>query len=88
MSPSRAEPESDRVVELPHALRFLARRELVDERRTRERPFGELRERALAGCGIRLAPQDESEHRVDELGIGPVVRGKLGGNAGVHHAYS
>ena len=85
---SRAEPESDRVVELAHALDSSLVGELVDQRRARERPVRELRERTLAGLVVRRPPQDEPEHRVHELVVGPLVRGELGGDAGVHHAYS
>ncbi len=82
---SRAEPEGDGVVELPHTLGFLAAGELVDEGRPRERPVRKLRERTLTRLWIRLTPKDEPEHRVDELGVGAVVCGELGGDARVHH---
>ena len=82
---SRSEPEDHGVVELAHTLGLLAAGELVDEGRPRERALRELRERTLTRLWIRLTPQDEPKHRVDELCVGSVVCGELGGDAGVHH---
>ncbi len=82
------EPERDGVVELAHASELLARRELVDERRPRERPVSELGERAFARVRLRLAPQHEAKQRVDDLLVRALVGRELRGHPRVHHAYS
>ena len=80
-----AETQGHGVVELTDTARLLARHELVDQSGTRERALRELRERPIACLVVRRPPQDEPERRVDELGVGDLVRGELRGEPRVHH---
>ncbi len=67
---SGAEPERDRVVELAHAIRLVRRRQLVEERRPRQRPLGELRQRPLARLVVGRSPQQLAKGALDEVGVG------------------
>jgi len=84
----RSEPEGNRVVELAHAFRLLARRQLVDQSRARESPLRQLRECAIAGLVVGRPTEDVPERQIHELVVRDHVRGELGGEPLVHHVYS
>ena len=72
------------VVELPDARRLGSSRELVEKRRARERPVGELREGPLARLVVDRPAQDLAEHALDEGLVRRLVRIQRGCDPAVH----
>ena len=59
--------ERERAVEQRHPPELVATHELPDEGRSRERPFAQLRERALAAVGLGRPAEHEQPDAIDEL---------------------
>ena len=84
-APPRAQAQRNGVVQLLHAPELVARRELADQRRARERPFRELREGPLQGLLVRVAAQQQPERSLHERFVRPTLHGQLGLEPRVAH---
>jgi len=60
----------------------------MDERRARKRSVRELRDGAVAGLRVRIAPEHGAERHVDELRVGALLHCELRGDTRIHQPYS